>query len=110
MTIGIITVELYLPGINSLKGKRSILNSIKTKIRKQFNVAISEIDYLDKWQRSLLGIVGVSNNSKFIESLLKKVIGNIQKKRGVDIIDYTLEVNNGIQTRKGEFSLNGNYF
>jgi len=106
MVIGISTVELYLPGVTSLKKKRSILNSIKVTTRNKFNVAISEIDYLDKWQRALIGIVGVSNDSKFMESLLKKTIGNIQQKKGIDIIDYTVEVDNGIQTKKGEFPNN----
>lgn len=108
MIIGICSVELYLPGITSLKEKRNIINSIKASIRNHFNVAISEIDYLDKWQRCILGIVGVSNDGKFMESLLKKILNNIQQKRGVEILDYNLEVNNGVQARKGEFPHNKN--
>ncbi len=108
MVVGISTVELYLPGISSLKEKRSIINSLKATIRNHSNVSISEIDYLDKWQRSLLGIVSVSNDSKSMESLLKKVVGNIQRKRGIEILDYTLEVNNGIQAKTSEFTYNGN--
>lgn len=106
MTIGICSVELYLPGITSLKQKRSIINSIKTKIRKHFNVSISEVNYSEKWQRSLLGIVGVSNDGKLLESSFKKILNNIQQKRGVEILDYTFEVNNGVQTKKGEFPYN----
>lgn len=108
MVVGISTVELYLPGISSLKGKRSIINSLKATIRNHFNVSISEIDYLDKWQRSLLGIVSVSNDRKSMESFLKKVADNIQRKRGIEILDYTLEVNNGIQAKTSEFPYNGN--
>jgi len=110
MTIGICSVELYLPGINSLKQKRSIINSIKTKTRKHFNVSISEVNYSEKWQRSTLGIVGVSNNGKLLESSFKKILNNIHQKRGVEIINYKIEVKNGIQAKKGEFSYNGDNF
>jgi len=43
-----------------------------------------------------------------MESVLKKILDNIQQKRGVEILDYNLEVNNGVQARKGEFPHNKN--
>ncbi|MCK4422225.1 DUF503 domain-containing protein [candidate division WOR-3 bacterium] len=110
MIVGISTVELYLPGINSLKAKRRIINSIKATIRQQFNVSISEIDYLDKWQRSLLGIVGISNDSRFMEFMLKKVIDAINRKGDVSIIDSSIEVNYAIQTKESKLPYNGNGF
>ena len=45
MLVGTLEVELYLPGTSSLKEKRFILKSIKTKIRNSYNVSIAEVDF-----------------------------------------------------------------
>lgn len=103
MIIGFSRIELYLPGIKSLKEKRSILTRIKTTVRNSFNVSISEVDYQDKWQRTLLGIVGISNDKKVMESTLTKILNNIERIRGIDILDSFIEVDYGIQTKKSKF-------
>ncbi|HDJ23611.1 MAG TPA: DUF503 domain-containing protein, partial [Candidatus Aminicenantes bacterium] len=54
MIIGLLEIELYFPSSHSLKEKRKILHRIKDKIQKKYNVALAELDYLDKWQRSRL--------------------------------------------------------
>ncbi|MEA1912766.1 MAG: DUF503 domain-containing protein [candidate division WOR-3 bacterium] len=107
MFVGVSTVDLFLPGMNSLKSKRRIINSIKSAIRVQFNVGISEVGYMDKWQRALIGIVAVSNDSKFIQSLLQKVVNRIRDNRNVNIINWRIKVNNGFETETDEFTYNG---
>ena len=92
MLIGTVQIELYLPGIGSLKEKRFILKSIKVKIRKLFNVSLAEVDFLDKWQRSVLGIACVSNDRRFIDETLSKVLGAISKDNRIEIIDQLIEV------------------
>jgi len=82
MFIGSMQVELHLPGALSLKEKRFALKSIKTKLRNQFNISIAEIDYHDKWQRSLLGIACVSKDRRFkVAELLKSEISQILRSR-----------------------------
>ena len=54
--IGVCRVSLYLPGVQSLKGKRQIARSINARIRNQFNVAVAEVEDQDLWQRLTLGI------------------------------------------------------
>jgi len=92
MFIGSMQVELHLPGALSLKEKRFALKSIKTKLRNQFNISIAEIDYHDKWQRSLLGIACVSKDRRFIDEALSKVIQFIDRDHRVEIIDHIIEV------------------
>lgn len=110
MVIGYSSVELFLPGITSLKEKRRIIRSIKDRIKKNFNVAISEVDFLDKWQRTLLGVVSVSNDSKYLESMLMKVVEEIRNKRNINILNYTIRVDNGIKTEKSQFTFDENSF
>ena len=92
MLIGTIQIELYIPGAGSLKEKRFILKSIKTKIRNGFNVSITEINYFDKWQRSTVGVACISNERRFIDETLSKVIRSISKDNRIEIIDQLIEI------------------
>ncbi|OQX53759.1 MAG: hypothetical protein B5M54_06285 [Candidatus Aminicenantes bacterium 4484_214] len=77
MIIGLLEIELYFPSSHSLKEKRKILHRIKDKIQKKYNVALAELDYLDKWQRSRLGFVTLNNNKNLIVSIFNKIITEI---------------------------------
>ena len=56
MIIGVCTLEFHLPACRNLKEKRRFLNSFRTRVANKFNVAISEIDHHDLWQRSTIGV------------------------------------------------------
>ena len=73
MIARIISVELYLPQVRSLKEKRSILKSLIQKIRNSFNVSISEVDYHDKWQRAALGVGVVTTDPAQLDSITAKL-------------------------------------
>lgn len=85
-------IELLIPGTGSLKEKRFVLKSIKTKIRNNFNVSIAEIDHYDKWQRTCLGIAAISNKRRFIDETLSKVETFICKDHRVQMIDMCIEI------------------
>ncbi len=108
MFVGIGKVEIFLPGLNSLKSKRRVINSVKGKIRSKFNVGVSEIDFLDKWQRSLIGIVAVSNDSKFLQSSLNKIMDQIKEFRDINILDWSIKINNDFETEESKFIYNEN--
>ncbi|ENH96546.1 hypothetical protein J416_10271 [Gracilibacillus halophilus YIM-C55.5] len=76
-------VELLLYEPYSLKDKRSILSRLKNQLHKQLNVAVSEIDFQDIWQRSRLAIVTVSSSKDISEKIIQQAI---------DLIDSFLEV------------------
>src|SRR5690625_7292664 len=54
-------VECKLYEGRSLKQKRSVTKRLISKIRKDFNVAVTELAYHDLWPRPQLGIVTISN-------------------------------------------------
>ncbi len=60
MTVGILKVVLFIQDSNSLKAKRMVLHSLKVRLRNNFNVAVTQIDHEDKWQKAALAIVGCS--------------------------------------------------
>lgn len=52
----VITVELYIPMLLSLKAKRKQIKSLKDKIQNRFNVSIAEVSRLEDWQHGVLGM------------------------------------------------------
>ena len=92
MIIGILKIDLYLPGSFSLKEKRMVLKSVKDRVRKAFNVSISELDDHDKWQRARLGIAAIGISKQNINSLLDKIVNFIEKVKNLEISDYEMEI------------------
>jgi uncharacterized protein YlxP (DUF503 family) len=92
MVIAILRVVLFIGNANSLKNKRMVLLSLKTRLRNKFNIAISEVDYTDKWQKAALAIVGVGNDNRYVNGQFNKVINFIENFNQVSIVDYELEM------------------
>ncbi len=86
-----ITFEIFLNGVNSLKEKRRIINSLKDSLKNNFNISISEIDYEDLWQRSkfLIGIVGKDLTS--MEKKIQKIFNFLKEKNDFELIDFKKE-------------------
>jgi uncharacterized protein YlxP (DUF503 family) len=93
MNVGVCRVRLRLPGNLSLKGKRQVLKSINTRVRNKFNVSVAEIDDHDLWQLAALGICCVSNNKRYTNEVLSKVVDFIVGGRfEVEVVDYEIEI------------------
>lgn len=91
MPIGALTLELYIPHAHSLKEKRMVVRSLKERLRARFNVAVAELDHQDLWQRSLIGVVSVSGDSKAIETLFEAVQRESERLLGEDLVAMQLE-------------------
>jgi uncharacterized protein YlxP (DUF503 family) len=92
MHIGLLQIELYLPGNQSLKGKRQIIKSIKDRVRNQTNVSISEVDFHDAWQKAQLAVVTVSTDHSQVSQVLASVIKLIENTPGSEIINRQIEM------------------
>lgn len=93
MFIASCVIHLDLPGVQSLKEKRSIIKSIVTRLPKKFNVAVAEIDDHDRWQSSVIGIVTIGNDSRYLHGLLEKAVAWVERTRpDVPILDYAIQI------------------
>ena len=92
MTVGILQVEIQLPGTHSLKDKRSIIKHIKNQSRKKFNVSISETGLMDNFRRSLLAIATISSSRDIAHNILEKAENFIELNFGVIITDVKMEL------------------
>ena len=79
MIVGVITAQLHLNGITSLKQKRSIVKSLTGRLKSRFNISISEVDRQDNKALAVIGIAVVSNDTRFINQQLDKVIDFMHK-------------------------------
>jgi len=73
MVIGLMSLELEIPGAMSLKDKRSVLSRIKDRVHNKFNVSIAEVGDNDIWNYAQLGVAVVSNQQTFANQVLCKV-------------------------------------
>jgi uncharacterized protein len=93
MIIGAVSLRLYLPGCNSLKGKRGLLKPLLARLHKEFNVAAAETDLQDVWQSAELGLVAVANEGAHVESELRRIVSWIEHNRPeVEIVDAAFEL------------------
>jgi len=74
MLIGVMTTQMYMHGIASLKAKRSIVKSVIGRLRSRFNISISEVDHQDNKTSAVLGIAVVSNDARFIDQQLDAIL------------------------------------
>jgi len=85
LTIGLLLLDCYISESQSLKDKRRILSSLSERLRRQFNIAIAEVEYQDQWQRAQLAIVTVNTNWRMLQSSMSKLIEYIDRDRRVEI-------------------------
>jgi uncharacterized protein len=79
MIVGVLTAQLHLQGVSSLKEKRSIVKSLIGRLKSRFNVSISEVDHQDNKMSAVIGIAVVSNNGRFVNEQLDKIIDFMRK-------------------------------
>lgn len=99
MIVGLTTIDIHIPLSSSLKEKRRVLTPLKSRIRNKFNVAISEVGYNDTWQRALIAITTVGNETSIVNSVLSEAVKEIEKDFSVQIINYKTEIKNEEQIR-----------
>ncbi|MFY9531486.1 MAG: DUF503 domain-containing protein [Candidatus Acidiferrales bacterium] len=91
MPIGLLTLQIHIPDAQSLKDKRQILRSLKDRLRGHFNVAVAELDHQDLWQRSVIGVVGISSDERHLERSMAEVAAESERILGRDLIGQEIE-------------------
>jgi uncharacterized protein len=72
VVIALLTLDIHIPHAHSLKEKRTVVRSLKDRLRTKFNVAVSEVDHQDLWQRSQVSVVTVGSDEKFLHKVLEE--------------------------------------
>jgi len=69
-----------------------VIKSLKDTLRAKFNVSITELGLNDKWQSADMGVAACSNDGRFLDQVLSKVVDSIRVFPGVEMVNYELEI------------------
>jgi uncharacterized protein YlxP (DUF503 family) len=86
------TVELHLPDVDSLKGKRHVLRGLKERVRSKFEVSVAEVDHHDVWQRATLAVACVSHDSRHANEVVSKAMDFIEDHVEGIVVDVSVEI------------------
>jgi len=92
MFVGVVRIELHIPGASSLKGKRSVVRGLKERIRQRVHAAVAEVDHQDLWQRATLGVAVVSGESRQVGEMLQSVRHLVHGTPEAEVIDWQEQI------------------
>jgi len=90
--VGVLKIDFHISDSSSLKEKRAVLRHIKDRVRRDFNVSISEVNNHDKWKLATLAVSCISNDKKHVDAMLNKIKNFFEKNRNIVVIDYQIEM------------------
>ena len=91
--VGILTLHLHIPGCKSLKEKRSRLKPLLSRLHKEFNISVAEMDANDVWQSAVIACAVVSNDRAQAQRTLQTVSEWVEEKwPDVTIVNEEFEV------------------
>ena len=74
MVVSILHFVLDLPDIGSIKEKRQIVQSVKSRLQNKFKISVAEVDLQDSWRFAEIGAAVISNSKQYGESVLHKAL------------------------------------
>ena len=92
MVIGLLRLELFLPDAHSLKQKRSITRPVIERIRREWNVSVTEVDHQDSWQRTTLAVANVNTGTAEAERTLGHIARSVEANPDVQLLDFSVEI------------------
>ena len=72
VVIALLTLDIHIPHAQSLKDKRMVIRRIKDRLQSKFNVAVSETDHQDLWQRTQISVTTVGPDETFLQKVLQE--------------------------------------
>ena len=92
MFVGVLYLDCIVPGSKSLKQKRQAIKSLKDRLRNRFNVAVSETEYQDKWQRAGIGVATVSGEHTHTQRAMDEIEKFVLAFPAINVIKVEREV------------------
>ncbi len=87
MHVAALRVDLRIRNVQSLKEKRAIVKSVIAHLTKTFDVAVSEVDHQELWQRATLGIAVVAPQAGQADRILHSVRRSLDQREDIEVLD-----------------------
>lgn len=93
MPVGLLLIQIRLPGCSSLKEKRSRIKPLLVRLHREFNVSTAEMDQQDVWQNAVIGCALVSNNAQQVQRALRPVLDWVEQSwPDVEVVDDQIDI------------------
>ncbi len=92
MVVGVLRLQLLLPGTASLKEKRAVLRRLLERVRSRFHVAAAEVSEQDKHQSAVVGFTTVGADGRKVASVLERVARFVDGLGLADVAEVEQEV------------------
>jgi uncharacterized protein len=92
MTVGVLQLELSIGDAMSLKDKRRVVKSLKDRIGHRHNVSVAEVGALDLHRTAIIAVAMVSNDRRYVQSGLSKIVDMVGKVSAATLEDYQIDL------------------
>ncbi len=93
MPVALLSIHLRLPACSSLKEKRGRLKPLLSRLQREFNVSVAEMDYQDVWQDALIGCAVINSDAATAQRELQQILAWIERSwPDVEVVDDQLEM------------------
>lgn len=92
MVVGVCQISLSLPGVTSLKAKRSVVRKVLDRTANRFNVSAAEVGLQDVHRQALLGFAVVSGDRRHANSMLDSIASFVEGAADAVVMDRSTEL------------------
>ncbi len=91
LAIGLLVLSLVVPGSRTLKDKRSVLLRLFSRIRRTFNVSISEVRDRDTRDRAVVAVVGLNSDKAQCNTTLLAIGHEVEAVGDLVLSDFSVQ-------------------
>jgi uncharacterized protein YlxP (DUF503 family) len=92
MVVGVCQILLSLPGVTSLKAKRSIVRKVLDRTANRFNVSAAEVGRQDVHRQAVLGFAVVSGDRRHANAMLDSIASFVEGAADAVVMDRSTEL------------------
>ena len=87
-----LTIHLYLPACSSLKEKRGRIKPLISRLHREFNASVAEMDLQDKWTETIITCAMVNADRVVLQQSLQAIAKWVEANwTDGDVLDLKIE-------------------
>ncbi|MFN8412280.1 MAG: DUF503 domain-containing protein [Anaerolineales bacterium] len=87
-----LTIHFYLPACSSLKEKRGRIKPLLSRLHREFNLSVAEMDLQDTWTETIITCAMVNSDRVVLQQSLQSVAKWIEANwTDGDVLDLRIE-------------------
>ena len=91
MFVAVLQLDLYIHGAESLKDRRTVVNSLLDRIRSRWNVSAAQLDPDEAWQRARIGVAALSSDRPTLDTLCNRIRDFVENDHRCDVTACSME-------------------